>query len=796
MINYLDSICPISAHGVKLENHLESNLSVVKETFISFVISSYKKNSFNFKLYNRYPNIINPELPRYYTDYSTYDCAMVDDYCITHYRHMKNTYDDKRSYLVFDIDDIDDNKINRLFWNDYFKPNFYIYDYSVTKKRFTLQVFILVEEFNPKSNRVKKKYLELCEIFGADTKYQLATGIHKNPDYKYLKHINVEGLYDCYRNMPHTGIINIPKRENMDLNNKYPSINEIYDHVVNTAWMYSDEPLEKPKKTKPIKHIEPDNQQEKLIIEVESVNVDNLSKQSKRLSVSSRLIKIINELPNKKIGERNISLFDASRLVAYSSNIKRYEDVYTIVSSNNEKLKNPLCEKEITNISNSIYRFVDKKLTKKDTKYQIYTDAQRQLSAITRQGIALEKINEAIEKLVDENKKVTKNAIRSITGQNFATLKKYDADIIEYTDEYKKFKQQKLAQAIATETQLEYTFINQNENEWIDGCKDGFAIKRKVAKTESLYKHEVAKLHGKVFNYTDSKNNIKRLIVKHPLIIELLDGLQDFTTLKIGKYTKILKSNLDYRDSVDRVINYYNEIVIDKINANNDNLFLAEFFVLLNNNKEMLVDKHNYLTKKYRCFATSMEELSLKHGSYNFDLVDNSFVNASPYKKLQIPRFDMTGKPSTFLEVDNIISSLLFKRVEIANKRIEERDEKNKNKQLRWQYIQEKYKLDSKKPMSKYKFKKLTQAEQNEIIVSIQKRISDELERQNKVNLNPFRTRVHSEHGKYLINSFIPPKKYRDEWSNIRDEFRENTVHLVINLDKLYKKIKRENSEL
>ena len=113
----------------------------------------------------------------------------VESYQLQTYQHIKKPL--QCSYLVFDIDVVDDKNFINIFYNNFsLLPNFYIYEYSKNKNCYTLQVFFLMDSKIKIDDKFLTMYKKISQFFGADKNYQLKTGIHKNPTlekYDYLE---------------------------------------------------------------------------------------------------------------------------------------------------------------------------------------------------------------------------------------------------------------------------------------------------------------------------------------------------------------------------------------------------------------------------------------------------------------------------------------------------------------------------------------------------------------------------------------------------------------------------------
>lgn len=308
------------------------------------------------------------------------------------YKHIKvKTHYNKRNYLIFDIDNIDINKVDFLFNNDFFIPNYYIYEFSEKKQCYTLQVFLLLDNHIIINDNLIDNYKKLCNLFGCDNNYQLKTGIHKNPDYERFKKLRYKNKYDTIEiikndfinKINHVGIIhNDPQN---------------FDAIINNFQVcgYFDN----------IDIVEKSTENEKIKVKIKPVNEVKRSKNNK----------------NEK-GTRNITLFNETRLIAYSLSDKSYENILHVANKINNNFNTPLKSSEVKKTVKSIYNFINKEFK---NIVQPYNDLQRQASAATRKEKSIDKIANAIIQLVANNKAPTISAIRKITGQNLKLIKSY-----------------------------------------------------------------------------------------------------------------------------------------------------------------------------------------------------------------------------------------------------------------------------------------------------------------------------------------------------------------------------------
>lgn len=145
-------------------------------------IYKYSKTKANFVLYNHVDEFDKDKKKLDFTN-SNGLVAMIHNPEIVNYKHIRLAGEQKRSYLVFDIDCIQYDKIAILFNKNLTNPSFFIFERSPKKNVDTLQVFFEVKEFNPQSKLIKRYYAYLSRLIGADPNYKLSTGVHKNPDF-------------------------------------------------------------------------------------------------------------------------------------------------------------------------------------------------------------------------------------------------------------------------------------------------------------------------------------------------------------------------------------------------------------------------------------------------------------------------------------------------------------------------------------------------------------------------------------------------------------------------------------
>lgn len=305
----------------------------------------------------------------------------LDTEILNQYQHIKQT---TKSYLILDIDNIDNNKVFALFHNSLFTPNFYIYEFSKNKQCYTLQVFILLDKEHIINENFINNYKKLCHLFGADLNYQLKTGIHKNPDYYDLVEINQNDIQIQQKN--HTGFLHM---NDNNFNNIIDNLEKLKSELV--FFGISQEPEK--------------NADIKKVIKVKAINAD-----SKKISEKNN------------VGDRNITLFNSTRLIAYSIKDKSLDNILHIAKKVNSGFKIPLKQAEVLKTAKSIFNYCNNVLTDK-TKSDPYSEYQRQLSIETRHNKARLKIIDAIKQLKLDNKEITQTAVRKITKQELTTIK-------------------------------------------------------------------------------------------------------------------------------------------------------------------------------------------------------------------------------------------------------------------------------------------------------------------------------------------------------------------------------------
>ncbi|RTL02327.1 MAG: hypothetical protein EKK57_02280 [Proteobacteria bacterium] len=328
--------------------------------------------------------------------------------CANTYNHIKQK---TRNYLMFDIDNIQIDKVNLLFNNDFFTPNFYVYEYSRNKKCYTLQVFVLLNH-NFIADKIKNIYKKMCLLFGADTQYQIKTGIHKNP--MYYKQIDIDEYNIKIPNLNHCGYIH---------NRKY-DLDTIESHLADFGY-FDNLPN--------IDYIDDYNNF--------FAGFDNLDSQPELASNTNFItVKPVHEVKktkkttNKDIGFRNIELFEKTRLIVYSMSDQSMETILHIAHKINAEFNKPLKNTEVNATAKSIYKFITEKFGK--TKVDPYSALQRAKSIEVRKNEAIEKMKFAIISLMRANKNITFSAIKTKTKQNINTIKNNFAEAYKQANDY------------------------------------------------------------------------------------------------------------------------------------------------------------------------------------------------------------------------------------------------------------------------------------------------------------------------------------------------------------------------
>ena len=331
------------------------------------------------------------------------------------YNHIKQK---NRTYIMLDIDNISKDKVDLLFNNDFFTPNFYIYEYSKNKQCYTLQVFILLNHnFNPDSQALKDNYKKLCLLFGGDTQYQVKTGIHKNPMYYEILPINELSINIPNKN--HCGYIHNRRYNLKDIMGHLCYFGYL-DNLVNLEYLYDTDNFFG------------------AFEGLDDTYWDNAKCAIKIGAISE--VKKAKKTTNKDTGFRNIELFERTRLITYSMSDQSIKTILHIAHRINSEFNKPLKNAEVNATAKSIYKFITEKFNK--AKVDPYSAFQRAKSAEVRNLGAIDKMKMAIIILLRNGKNITPSAIKKRTNQNINTIKN-NLDIAyklakEYVDSYAK----------------------------------------------------------------------------------------------------------------------------------------------------------------------------------------------------------------------------------------------------------------------------------------------------------------------------------------------------------------------
>ena len=317
--------------------------------------------------------------------------------CLGSYQHIKQS---QRNYIIFDIDNINVEKVKLFFKNKFFTPNFYIYEYSHRKNCFTLQVFLLLETYKITENFIKK-YKQFCLLFGSDINYQCKTGIHKNPAFSGYENITIDEHKISIIHNTHVGYIHSRVHNFNDLFDKFERAN-FFENLPNI-----------------------ENNLTALNSIYDATNQQNLAVENNNLTIKIKAmadVKLIKKsTKNKEIGTRNITLFNKTREIVYSLCDKSLDNILHIAKKINSEFKTPLKAAEVINTASSIYKFITEKFNK--NKVDPYSDFQRLRSIEVRKKSAISKIEMAIIVLKRKNKNVSVSAIKNLTNQNIHTIR-------------------------------------------------------------------------------------------------------------------------------------------------------------------------------------------------------------------------------------------------------------------------------------------------------------------------------------------------------------------------------------
>lgn len=307
-------------------------------------------------------------------------------YTLQRFQHIKRPKN--AGYIVFDIDKIDINVFNNVFYNNFsLLPNAYICEFSQLKQCYTLQLFY---KTNAKiTDDFIKVYKKLCAWFGADMQYQLKTGIHKNFMAEKLHYINQSDFNIKLLKLDYIAHIHNETNESRKFSDVVHNL-ELFNELPNPS-----PTLEVKTAQKPAKH---------------ATNAFTTT--------------------SATVGNRNIFLFDKVRFYAYETATKTLANISDYATRINSKLAEPLPPAEVKATARSVYKYVnniDKTTTKKTA---IFTAEQAEKGRQTHSLQAIRKITRAILQLQKLNKNVTFTAIKKITGQKIETIKKYVAIIL------------------------------------------------------------------------------------------------------------------------------------------------------------------------------------------------------------------------------------------------------------------------------------------------------------------------------------------------------------------------------
>lgn len=321
----------------------------------------------------------------------------IDWSCLESYQHVKQF---QRTYIMFDIDKIEIEKVKLLFRNKFFTPNFYIYEYSKKKQCYTLQVFLLLETYKITENFIKK-YKKFCLLFGADMQYQIKTGVHKNPAFAGYENITIDEQKIKIINKNHVGFIH----------SRVHNFNDLFSKFECAKYFESLPSLE--------------NYLTDLNSIDDATNQQDVDLKDKNLTIKIKAVaevkKFKKSTKNKEIGIRNITLFNKTREIVYSMCEKNLDTILHIAKKFNAEFTTPLKDSEVKKTAQSIYKFISEKFNK--NKVDPYSDFQRLRSIEVRKKSAISKIEMAILLLKRQNKNVSLSAIKKISHQNLQTIR-------------------------------------------------------------------------------------------------------------------------------------------------------------------------------------------------------------------------------------------------------------------------------------------------------------------------------------------------------------------------------------
>ncbi len=290
--------------------------------------------------------------------------------CLSSYQHIKQS---EQTYIMFDIDKIDVEKVKLLFRNKFFTPNFYIYEYSKKKQCYTLQVYILLDTYKITENFIKK-YKQFCLLFGADMQYQIKTGVHKNPAFAGYENIQIDEQKIIIANKNHVGFIHSRVHNFNALFDKFEGAKYFENLPSLTNLESGNDAVDAPNQPNP------DFRDDKLTIKIKAIAEVKKSNTAKK--------------SNKEIGTRNITVFNRTREIVYSMSDKSLETILHIAKKINSEFKTPLKDAEVKNTASSIYKFITENFN--NAKSDPYSNPQRAKSIEVRKKSAVEKIEMAI----------------------------------------------------------------------------------------------------------------------------------------------------------------------------------------------------------------------------------------------------------------------------------------------------------------------------------------------------------------------------------------------------------------
>lgn len=317
--------------------------------------------------------------------------------CLSSYQHIKQS---QRNYIIFDIDNINVEKVKLFFKNKFFTPNFYIYEYSHRKNCFTLQVFLLLETYKITENFIKK-YKKFCLLFGSDINYQCKTGIHKNPAFSGYENITIDEHKISIIHNTHVGYIH----------SRVHNFNDLFDKFERAKYFENLPNIEN--NLTALNSIDAATNQQNLAVENNNLTI--------KIKAMADVKPIKKSTKNKEIGTRNITLFNKTREIVYSLCDKSLDNILHIAKKINAEFKTPLKAAEVINTASSIYKFITEKFSK--NKVDPYSDFQRLRSIEVRKKSAISKIEMAIIVLNRKNKNVSVSAIKKLTKQNITTIR-------------------------------------------------------------------------------------------------------------------------------------------------------------------------------------------------------------------------------------------------------------------------------------------------------------------------------------------------------------------------------------